>query len=185
MVEMAYVMAQPGSVTEMAAALRDCLNGLIAETCAEISCGQRAAPGAIERLRIDRDTLEPIYQVIGCELWSNEPGFEDEIAATGVTGICGSGIIEALGEMYLAGLIHSDGALNLAAEGRSKHLPVRVSTRPGSRNSPNSSSAINLRERGSRISVNFGGFSDLARRATLEGIPGGQAGHAAGCAYIP
>ena len=89
---------------------------------AEISCGQRAAPGAIERLRIDRDTLEPIYKVIGCELWSNEPGFDDEIGATGVTGICGSGIIEAIGEMYLAGLIHSDGALNLEAAGRSPRL---------------------------------------------------------------
>ena len=89
---------------------------------AEISCGQRAAPGAIERLRIDKDTLEPIYKVIGCELWSNESGFEDEIAGSGVTGICGSGIIEAIGEMYLAGLIHADGALNMAAAGRSPRL---------------------------------------------------------------
>ena len=32
---------------------------------AQISCGQRAAPGAIERVRIDRETLEPRFRVIG------------------------------------------------------------------------------------------------------------------------
>ena len=41
---------------------------------AQISCGQRAAPGAIERVRIDRATLEPRFKVIGCDLWSDEPG---------------------------------------------------------------------------------------------------------------
>ena len=61
---------------------------------AQISCGQRAAPGAIERVRIDRATLEPRFKVIGCDLWSDEPGFAAATAATGVTGICGSGIIE-------------------------------------------------------------------------------------------
>ena len=61
---------------------------------AQISCGQRAAPGAIERMRIDRETLEPRYKVIGCDLWSDEPGFAEATVATGVTGICGSGIIE-------------------------------------------------------------------------------------------
>ena len=61
---------------------------------AQISCGQRAAPGAIERVRIDPATLEPRVKVIGCDLWSDEPGFAAATAATGVTGICGSGIIE-------------------------------------------------------------------------------------------
>ena len=42
---------------------------------AQISGGQRAAPGAIERVRIDRDTLEPRFSVIGNEAWSDEPGF--------------------------------------------------------------------------------------------------------------
>jgi uncharacterized 2Fe-2S/4Fe-4S cluster protein (DUF4445 family) len=79
---------------------------------AQISCGQRAAPGAIERIRIDPETLEPRYKVIGCELWSDEVGFEDAIAATGVTGICGSGIIEVVAEMYLAGVINQDGLLD-------------------------------------------------------------------------
>ncbi len=76
---------------------------------AQISCGQRAAPGAIERIRIDPDTLEPRFKVIGCDKWSDEPGFDDDIAATGVTGICGSGIIEVIAEMYLAGIINQDG----------------------------------------------------------------------------
>lgn len=79
---------------------------------AQISCGQRAAPGAIERVRVDRHTLEPCFKVIGCDLWSNQPGFADAVADSGVTGICGSGIIEALAEMYLAGIIRHDGVIN-------------------------------------------------------------------------
>jgi uncharacterized 2Fe-2S/4Fe-4S cluster protein (DUF4445 family) len=79
---------------------------------AQISCGQRAAPGAIERVRIDRDTLEARFKVIGCDLWSNEPGFEAAIATTGVTGVCGSGIIEAVAEMYLSGIINQDGVVD-------------------------------------------------------------------------
>ena len=79
---------------------------------AQISCGQRAAPGAIERIRIDPVTLEPRYRVIGTELWSDEPGFEEAVAATGVTGICGSGIIEVIAEMYLAGIINQDGQVD-------------------------------------------------------------------------
>jgi uncharacterized 2Fe-2S/4Fe-4S cluster protein (DUF4445 family) len=78
---------------------------------AQISCGQRAAPGAIERVRVDPATLEPRFKVIGCDLWSNEPGFAEATRCTGVTGICGSGIIEALAEMYLAGIIRSDGTI--------------------------------------------------------------------------
>jgi uncharacterized 2Fe-2S/4Fe-4S cluster protein (DUF4445 family) len=72
---------------------------------AQISCGQRAAPGAIERVRIDAATLEPRFKVIGCDLWSDDPGFAAATAGTGVTGICGSGIIEILAELYLAGVI--------------------------------------------------------------------------------
>ena len=81
---------------------------------AQISCGQRAAPGAIERVRIDRQTLEPRFKVIGCALWSDEPGFAEAVADTGVTGICGSGIIEALAELYLAGVIDADGVIDAA-----------------------------------------------------------------------
>ncbi len=79
---------------------------------AQISCGQRAAPGAIERVRIDRNTLEPRYKVIGCDLWSDEPGFPEATEQTGVTGICGSGIIEVIAEMFLAGIISEDGVID-------------------------------------------------------------------------
>ena len=79
---------------------------------AQISSGQRAAPGAIERIRIDKDTLEPRFRVIGVEQWSDQDGFDAAIAGTGITGICGSGIIEVLGEMYLAGVITADGVID-------------------------------------------------------------------------
>jgi uncharacterized 2Fe-2S/4Fe-4S cluster protein (DUF4445 family) len=79
---------------------------------AQISCGQRAAPGAIERVRIDPETLAPRFKVIGCELWSDEAGFAEATAATGITGICGSGIIEVMAEMYLAGIIDQDGVID-------------------------------------------------------------------------
>ena len=89
---------------------------------AQITSGQRAAPGAIERVRIDAGTLEPCFSVIGCDLWSDEAGFEGAIAATGLTGICGSGIIEALGEMYLAGIITQDGVIDGTLASRSWRL---------------------------------------------------------------
>lgn len=79
---------------------------------AQISCGQRAAPGAIERVRINRETLEPRFKVIGSDLWSDEPGFNEATAGIGITGVCGSGIIEVIAEMYLAGIINQDGVLD-------------------------------------------------------------------------
>jgi uncharacterized 2Fe-2S/4Fe-4S cluster protein (DUF4445 family) len=85
---------------------------------AQISCGQRAAPGAIERVRIDRDTLEPRFRVIGDERWSDEPGFD----AAGVTGVAGSGIIEAIAELFLAGVITSDGVIEGSLAARSQRI---------------------------------------------------------------
>ncbi|KIE49439.1 MAG: drug:proton antiporter [marine actinobacterium MedAcidi-G2B] len=78
---------------------------------AQISAGQRATPGAIERVRIDPETGEPRIKVLGIDKWSNEEGFTEDVSATGVTGICGSGIIEVVAEMYLAGLISQDGII--------------------------------------------------------------------------
>lgn len=89
---------------------------------AQISCGQRAAPGAIERLRIDPETLEPRFKVIGSDLWSNEPGFDAETAASGITGICGSGIIEALGEMLLTGILKTDGTIDGTMSAKSPRI---------------------------------------------------------------
>ncbi|MCU0815656.1 MAG: ASKHA domain-containing protein [Cypionkella sp.] len=78
---------------------------------AQISSGQRAAPGAIERVEIDPVTKEPRFKVIGCDLWSNDPGFGAVTAQTGITGICGSGIIEAVAEMRMAGLVDPGGLI--------------------------------------------------------------------------
>jgi len=89
---------------------------------AQISCGQRAAPGAIERVRIDAATLEPRVKVIGCDLWSDEPGFAAATAATGVTGICGSGIIEVIAELYLASVIRHDGTIDGGLAARSPRI---------------------------------------------------------------
>ena len=89
---------------------------------AQISSGQRAAPGAIERVRIDRKTLEPRFQVIGSELWSNDPGFSKDTKGIGVTGICGSGIIEVIAEMYLAGILSQDGVINGNLAAKSKNI---------------------------------------------------------------
>ena len=89
---------------------------------AQISCGQRAAPGAIERVRIDRETLEPRFKVIGSDLWSDDPAFAAATAATGVTGVCGSGIIEIIAEMYLAGIINQDGVVDGRLAARSPRV---------------------------------------------------------------
>ncbi len=89
---------------------------------AQISCGQRAAPGAIERVRIDPVTLEPRFKVIGCDLWSDDPGFAEATQSTGVTGICGSGIIEVIAEMYLSGVINQDGVVDGSFAARSDRI---------------------------------------------------------------
>jgi len=85
---------------------------------AQISGGQRAAPGAIERVRIDPATLEPRFSVIGAEAWSDEPGFDEGA----VTGICGSGIIEVVAEMFLAGIITTDGVIDGALAARTPRI---------------------------------------------------------------
>jgi uncharacterized 2Fe-2S/4Fe-4S cluster protein (DUF4445 family) len=122
---------------------------------AQISCGQRAAPGAIERVRIDAATLDARYKVIGCELWSDDARFEDAVAATGVTGVCGSGIIEAIAEMYLVGVIRHDGTIDgentqrsprVVADGRTFSYELRAARdgRPALRIMQNDVRAIQL-----------------------------------------
>jgi uncharacterized 2Fe-2S/4Fe-4S cluster protein (DUF4445 family) len=75
---------------------------------AQIAHGQRAAPGAIERVAIDAATGEPRVRVIGCDLWSDDPDFP---ASQAITGICGSGIIEAIAEMRAAGIVDASGLI--------------------------------------------------------------------------
>jgi uncharacterized 2Fe-2S/4Fe-4S cluster protein (DUF4445 family) len=71
-------------------------------------------------VRVDPDSLDVRFSIIGCEPWSDEPGFAEGVAETGVTGICGSGIIEAVAQLMLAGVISSDGTI--IASDRSNRL---------------------------------------------------------------
>ena len=88
---------------------------------AQISSGQRAAPGAIERVEIDPVTKEPRFRVIGIEAWSDDPAFPPD---TPITGICGSGIIEVIAEMRLAGLVDASGLIGSAeATGSDRIVP--------------------------------------------------------------
>ena len=96
---------------------------------AQIAHGQRAAQGAIERVRIDRATGEPRFKVIGNEHWSDQstPG---ELAATG---ICGSGIIEVVAELFLAGLLQSDGRFKQPESNQPWHPRMRYSGANGAK----------------------------------------------------
>ena len=87
---------------------------------AQISHGQRAAPGAIERVRIGGDAIR--YQVVGDERWSNAL---DSGVTLSPTGICGSGIIEVIGELLNAGLIDSSG--RFASDAAQRHPCIRRS----------------------------------------------------------
>ncbi len=73
---------------------------------AQIEYGMRAAPGAIERIRIDRKTHEVTYKVIGDENWSDGKRNMD------AKGICGSAIIDGVAEMFLAGVVIKSGNFN-------------------------------------------------------------------------
>jgi len=74
---------------------------------AQIKFGMRAAPGAIEKVRVDPETLEVSYKVIGSEQWF------PELKKTEARGICGSGIIDAIAEMFKAGIIEPSGRINM------------------------------------------------------------------------
>jgi uncharacterized 2Fe-2S/4Fe-4S cluster protein (DUF4445 family) len=89
---------------------------------AQLSSGQRATTGAVERVRIDPDTLEPRIRVIGCEAWSDEPGFVEGTARTGITGVCGSGIIEVMAELFLAGVVDDRGVIRAEAAQRTDRV---------------------------------------------------------------
>ncbi len=83
---------------------------------AQISAGQRAAPGAIERVEIDPITKEPRFKIIGSDLWSTDENFNDAVQSIGITGICGSGIIEAVAEMRAAGVLDAAGLIGSAEQ---------------------------------------------------------------------
>ncbi len=72
---------------------------------AQIHFGMRAAPGAIEKIYINPETKEPRYKIIGKDKWSDEMAPEE----IGVKGICGSGIIDGVAELFKAGIIEKSG----------------------------------------------------------------------------
>jgi uncharacterized 2Fe-2S/4Fe-4S cluster protein (DUF4445 family) len=107
---------------------------------AQISSGQRAAPGAIERVEIDPVTKEPRFRVIGSDIWSDDPAFAAVTSVSGITGICGSGIIEAVAEMRMAGIVDQVGliggpdqvgTLRCIAEGRTHSYVLHDGTAQG------------------------------------------------------
>jgi uncharacterized 2Fe-2S/4Fe-4S cluster protein (DUF4445 family) len=75
---------------------------------AQLSYGMRAAPGAIERIDIDPETKEVNYKVIGREAWRKYSEPKDMKAK----GICGSGILDVLAELYRAKIITKSGVFN-------------------------------------------------------------------------
>ena len=83
---------------------------------AQISSGQRAAPGAIEKIKIDPISKDPIFKVIGCDYWSNEEQFQNFLSNQKITGICGSGIIEAIAEMRMTGILDASGLIGTSSE---------------------------------------------------------------------
>lgn len=89
---------------------------------AQLSCGQRATAGAIEKVRIDRNTLEPKFKVIGSDLWSDETGFAQSIDDLTISGVCGSGIIEVIAEMYLSGIASQDGVIQGSLASRTPRI---------------------------------------------------------------
>mgnify|MGYP000101928270 CR=1 FL=1 len=89
---------------------------------AQITCGQRAAPGAIEKVRINSKTLEPKFCVIGTKGWLDDNRIKKDKNPIAITGICGSGIIEVLGEMYLSGILTRDGIIKGELKDKNKRI---------------------------------------------------------------
>ncbi len=75
---------------------------------AQLAFGMRAAPGAIERIKIDPETQEVDYKVIGRDAWRQY----SEPKEMKCKGICGSGILDVLAELYRAGVVTKSGAFN-------------------------------------------------------------------------
>ena len=75
---------------------------------AQMAFGMRAAPGAIERIKIDPETHEVDYKVIGRDAWKSFSKPEE----MKTKGICGSGILDVLAELYTAGIVVKSGRFN-------------------------------------------------------------------------
>ncbi|HUV58997.1 MAG TPA: ASKHA domain-containing protein [Desulfatiglandales bacterium] len=75
---------------------------------AQLTFGMRAAPGAIERIKIDPDSHEVDYKVIGRDTWKTYSKSEE----MQTKGICGSGILDLFAELYRSGVILKSGKFN-------------------------------------------------------------------------
>lgn len=78
----------------------------------QLEAGRHAVPGALRTLRIDPETYEPRYQIIGSPYWSDEPEFRSSVEALDVGGFCRAGLIDALAELRLTGLMGRDGTID-------------------------------------------------------------------------
>ena len=83
------------------------------------AAGSGRRPGRSRPCASTRHAARPGAGRSASRSWSDEPGFAGAVAATGVTGLCGSGIIDLLAEMYLAGVIDADGTIAGANAARS------------------------------------------------------------------
>jgi uncharacterized 2Fe-2S/4Fe-4S cluster protein (DUF4445 family) len=72
---------------------------------AELKFGMRAAPGAIEKVEINPETKDVRFKVIDETRWNTEMEPED----VGAKGLCGSGIIDVIPQLFLAGIIDKTG----------------------------------------------------------------------------
>ena len=128
---------------------------------AQISGGQRAAPGAIERVRIDRDDARAALPGHRRRRLVGRAGLRDAaVAETGITGICGSGIIEVVAEMFLAGIVTEDGVID---GGLAARTPRIVARRPDVQLRPPRRRRIRRPGRGSRSPRTTSGRSSSAR----------------------
>ncbi len=93
---------------------------------AQLAFGMRAAPGAIERISIDPETHEVDYKVIGREAWRKFSKPEEMKAK----GICGSGILDVLAELYASGVITKTGVFNKKGAERQSEIPQERRYRP-------------------------------------------------------
>ena len=89
---------------------------------AQISCGMRATAGAIERIRIDRESFAARFKVIGSDLWSDDPAFTADVAHLDIAGLCGSAIIEVIGEMFLSGVCDRNGVIQKSLAERTPYV---------------------------------------------------------------
>ena len=87
-----------------------------------IEAGRHIVEGAIDHIRIDAATFEPRFHVIGVEAWSDDSGFAQQSDAVQLGGLCRAGLIDALAELRLCGLLGRDGALKSEMASSTKRL---------------------------------------------------------------